>query len=85
MYYSPTKKDVSSRGQGCALSGSSTFNTMSPSTIILQHISYVQDKMDVADTPERWNALLENIVLLHDVLEIVSNFEAKLIDDLDVD
>jgi hypothetical protein len=58
---------------------------MSPSTVILQHISHVQDKMDVAETPERWNALLENIVLLHDVLEIVSNFEAKLIDDLDVD
>jgi hypothetical protein len=58
---------------------------MSPSTVILQHISHVQDKMDVADTPERWNALLENVVRLHDVLEIVSNFEAKLIDDLDVD
>jgi hypothetical protein len=58
---------------------------MSPSTVILQHISHVQDKMDVADTPERWNALLENIVLLHDVLEIVVEYEAKLIEDVDVD
>jgi hypothetical protein len=58
---------------------------MSPSAVILQHISRVQDKMDVAETPERWNALLENVVLLHDILDVVIEFELKLIDDVDVD
>jgi len=58
---------------------------MSPSAVILQHISRVQDKMDVAETSERWNALLENVVLLHDILDVVIEFELKLIDDVDVD
>jgi len=58
---------------------------MSPSAVILQHISRVQDKMDVAETPERWNALLENVVLLHDILDVVIEFEEKLIADVDVD
>jgi len=58
---------------------------MSPSAVILQHISRVQDKMDVAETPERWNALLENVVLLHDILDVVIEFELKLIDDVDLD
>jgi len=58
---------------------------MSPSTVILQHISRVQDKMDLATTPERWNSLLEDVVLLHDILDVVIEYEAKLIEDVDVD
>jgi hypothetical protein len=41
--------------------------------------------MDLAETPERWNALLENVVRLHDILDVVIEFELKLIDDVDVD
>ena len=58
---------------------------MSPSAVILQHISHVQDKMDLATTPERWNSLLENVVRLHDILDVVIEYEEKLITDIDVD
>lgn len=83
-YHGVTIENVSPQRQRNATEDSCTSN-MSPSTVILQHIFRVQDKMDVAETIEQWNSLLEDIVLLHDVLETVSNFEAKLIEDVDVD